>query len=298
MNVHTDRLNTSVRQRWEHIDWATPLPPTALVIPEDHYAVDLTGLDRSQRVRLNRLLACFTCELFIHFEAYVTTYLTRSSHRVPMLSGALIERFVAEERVHSEMFQRLLHRLRPDLYPEATATSAGPTHFLRWGPGDDAALQLAPTGTFFLLAWLFEEITLFVPQALDAAPASCSSLVADVMRLHAREEQPHVAIDARVLTHLSANQPRWWLGAQTALTLPLLAYVDGKIQRAWGRLVALADDELRLTSAQRRRLRSRSPSQSDRWGMASFSEKLSDSDVAGAPLLCWTLRQLTRADAP
>ena len=137
-----------------------------------------------------------------------------------------------------------------------------------------------------------------MPRALDAGPAGCSPLVGDVMRLHAREEQPHVAIDARVLNHLATHQPRWWLGTQTVLALPLLAYVDSKIQGAWRRLGARVNHELSLTATQRRGLQARSPSQSDRWGMESFSAKLADSDVAGAPLLCWTLRRQLRATAP
>lgn len=295
MSANPDRLDTLARQRWENLDWGAPLPPTARVIPEDHYTVDLTGLSEPQRLGLNRLLACFTCELFIHFEAYVTTFLSR--RRVPWLSGPLVERFIAEERVHAEMFGRLLGRLRPDLYPDGRR-GLDSLRFLRWGPGDDAALGVAPTGTFFLLAWLFEEITLFVPRALDADPSGCAPLLGDVMRLHAREEQPHVAIDARVLGRLAAEQPRWWLGAQTALTLPLLAYVDRKIQLAWRRLTDRAGREQGLTPEQLRRLRERAPSQSDRWGMESFAAKLDDSDVAGAPVLSWVLRRQLRAAAP
>ena len=41
---------------------------------------------------------------------------------------------VAEERVHAEVFRRLLHTLRPDLYPD------GAPRFLRWGAGDELAL--------------------------------------------------------------------------------------------------------------------------------------------------------------
>jgi para-aminobenzoate N-oxygenase AurF len=275
------------RARWDRLDWASPISPSAFVMPEAHY-VDVAGLGLSerQRVGLNRLFACFTCELFVHFEAYVIEYLGRPGRPVPALAPTLVERMVAEERVHSEMFCRLLHKLRPDLYP-----AGGGLRFFRWRGGDEAAVRLAPVGTFFLLAWLFEEITLFVPRALDESPGQCAPLVAAVMRLHAKEERPHVAIDARVMAHLAGRRPRLRAGVETALALPLLAYVDGKVRRAWRRLVALAGAELGLSAGQRAALRERRPSQSDRWGTQSFVERMAAVDLAGAGLLRWALRR-------
>jgi hypothetical protein len=288
-----DRVHAAVRRRWDRIDWTRPIPPGTLVIPEAHYMdVAGLGLTERQRVAINRLFACFTCELFIHFEGYVIRYLDRSAHRAPYLSAPVVARFVAEERTHAEMFGRLLHRLRPDLYP----TDAAPPRFLRWGRGDDAALRLAPAGTFFLLAWYFEEITLFVPRAIEARPDQSAALVAEIMALHAREEAPHVAIDERVLLHLNERCPRWLAAIQTALALPFLVYVDGVVGDAWRRLVASACSELGLDAAQRRRLGARAPTQSDRWGTESFTRKLEGHGLAGAPALCWALRRALRTD--
>jgi hypothetical protein len=283
-----DRLHAAVRRRWDRIDWARPIPAEALVIPEAHYmdVADL-GLTGRQRAALNRLFACFTCELFIHFEGYVIRYLERSAHRAPCLSSPVVARFAAEERVHAEMFRRLLHKLRPDLY----RTTAAPLRFLRWGRGDDAALRLAPVGTFFLLAWYFEEITLFVPRAIEARPDQSAALVAEIMALHAREEEPHVAVDERVLRHLQEQSPRWITALQTALALPFLVYVDRTIGEAWRRLVTTAGRDLGLDAAQLRRLRERAPTQSDRWGTESFARKLEGHGLAGARLLCWALRR-------
>lgn len=280
-------LLSLARTRWNRLDWASPILPSTLVMPEAHY-IDVSGLGLSerQRVGLNRLFACFTCELFVHFEAYVIEYLARPGRPMPGLSTVLVERMIAEERVHSEMFCRLLGKLRPDLYPGGAGL-----RFFKWRGGDDAAVRLAPPGTFFLLAWLFEEITIYVPQALDESPAQCSPLVADVMRLHAREERPHVALDARVMAHLTGRRPRLQEGFETALALPLLAYVDGKVQRAWRRLVALAGAELGLSRRQQARLRKRRPTQSDRWGTESFVDRMATTDLAGAGLLCWALRR-------
>lgn len=284
----------SVRRRWERLDWACEIPPAAWVIPEAHYMeMDGLGLSDRQRAVLNRLFACFTCELFIHFEGYVIRYL--EARRVPFLSQAVVARFVAEERVHSDMFQRLLNKLRPDLY---AVEGAFAPRFLRWSRGDDVALLLAPVGTFFLLAWLFEEITLFVPRALDAVPEQTAPLVAEVMRLHAREEQPHVAIDARVLSHLERERPRWRTRMETLMTLPMLVFVDGRVGDAWRRLVAFAGAELDLTETQRARIAGRGPSQSDRWGMESFAAKIGDTDLGGASTLRWVLRRELLRSAP
>jgi hypothetical protein len=279
------RLRAAVRTRWDRLDWSAAIPRDAFVIPESHYlGAPPLGLDEDQRVALNRLLACFTCELFVHFEGYVIGYLERHAPRIPALSQALVDRFVAEERVHCEMFRRLLVALRPDLYP----TPDAPLRFLRWGRRDDLIVRVAPPGTFFLLAWLFEEITLFVPRIMAATPDQSSALVAAVMHLHAEDEGPHVAIDEQMMTYLGQRGRMWWDGA---VVLPILHYIDGKAKRAQHAMADVATAELGLTADQRARLLARGPSQSDRMGMQSFVDKLADRDVAGTQLLRWILRR-------
>ena len=293
MHAESSRLLEIVRRRWDRIDWSAPLPPGYVVAEPNYMDVESLGLDEPRRVALNRLFACFTCELFIHFERYVILYLSRSAHRVPVLARAVIDRFVAEEVIHTEAFQRLLHRLRPDLYPSADEDT--PLRFLKWSSGDDLALKLAPAGTFFLLAWLFEEITLFMPEALETRPEQCEPIVTEVMQLHAREEQPHVSIDARVLSHLTERSRAVSVAAQSLLTLPLLVYVNAKIRQAGRRFVRLAASELGLSAEQERRIRDRGLTLSERWGMQSFARKLEDTDLAGTGLLCWALRRELKA---
>src|SRR3712207_9093100 len=79
-------------------------PPRSTLLPYTTLfrSADL-GLDEPRRVALNRLFACFSCELFIHFEAYVIRYLERYPSRLGFLPGPLVARFLAEERVHSDM---------------------------------------------------------------------------------------------------------------------------------------------------------------------------------------------------
>lgn len=253
------RLIDFVRRRWERLDWQTPIPTDRLIITESHYMdVESLGLPPPARQRLNRLFACFTCELFIHFERYLIEYLERNRRSITAISSASLDRFVAEEKAHSDAFLRLLCLLRPDLYSAKATTTTG-LRFLRWGLHDDLAVALSPVGSFFLLAWLFEEITLFVPVALDAQPAQCAPIIAEVMRLHAKEEQPHVAIDARVLHQRSETRSRTASMTETLMMLPLLGFVDARARSAWQKVVALADVECGLTAEQRHRLLHRGP---------------------------------------
>ena len=84
------KLRAAARRRWEELDWTSPIPEASLVIPEAHY-MDLTalGLTSDQRLKLNRLFACFTCELFIHFEEYVIRHLERPHHEAQPLHRAV-----------------------------------------------------------------------------------------------------------------------------------------------------------------------------------------------------------------
>ena len=291
---HEGRLLDLVSRRWDKLDWRTPIPVDRLVITESHYMdVESLGFDPRGRNAINRLLACFTCELFIHFERYVIEFLEHRRQEIPFIPSAALERFIAEEKAHSDAFFRLLCKLRPDLYsPKATTTTG--LRFMRWTLGDDAAILLAPVASFFLLAWLFEEITLFVPVALDRQPEQCAPIVAEVMRLHAKEEQPHVAIDSRVLHHMAKQQPRWKTGADTLATLPLLVYSDLRTRTGWLRVVDLAEAEFGLTPLQRHRLLHRGPSQSDRMGMASFADKIDKTPIALGSFLAFLLRRQLR----
>jgi hypothetical protein len=281
---------------WATLAWEEPICPDSFLIPESHYAsVEPLGLSLEQRLKLNRLFTSFTCELFIHFELYLVTYLQRFPQRFPFLSERAVTRFIGEEQVHIAAFERLLRTLRPDLY--APNEGSLERQFLRWSRADDRALRLSPVGTFFLLAWLFEEITLYVPHAFADGTAA-SPLVRSLMELHAKDERSHVAIDKRALNHMRQRVGPIPAGAQTLLTLPLLAYVDSRVAQAWKRLARLATTELQLTPRQAALLDKRVPTQSDRLGTASFARKLRTLDLPGSRALCWTLLQNLGAPSP
>jgi hypothetical protein len=271
--------------RWADIDWRAPVPADFL-IPEHHYRLERSGLGPAQRVRLNHLAVCFSCELFIHFEQYLIAYLERHGERA--MSRRARDRFVAEERAHIEAFHRLLGAIRPDLYPGRSL------RFLDWGRLDDLLVAATPTVSFFLLAALFEEITLFVPVVMEERLAQSFRPVLDVMRLHADEERSHVKLDQRVLAAERKRRPGWRIGGEVLLVLPLLYYLDRAVRGGWRRAVDRFAAEESIGEAERQRLLARPGSRSDVLGMASFAGKLRASGLAGGALVARVIEAQAR----
>jgi len=267
---------------WAALDWTKDVGLDE-AIPVSHYPQLAEGpFDAAQKSALAHFMSCFTCELFVHFEGYLIDYLRRHPERVVMLSPRTMESFVAEEQLHTDAFRKLLMKLRPDLYPQ------GQPRFLRRRRSEDRVLSCLPATTFFLLALLFEEITLFVPQALRAE-TRCSPLLKSVMELHARDEQAHVGLDARALLELSRSGWRGARSLEVLACLPALWFVDQQIARGWRSAVRQVAAELSLDSEQTRYLLRREPSLSDRWGGESFVAKLANLSLPCAPLLASVL---------
>ncbi|HEU5058231.1 MAG TPA: diiron oxygenase [Kofleriaceae bacterium] len=280
-----DTSESLLAGRWAEIDWAAPVPADYL-IPEHHYRLLDGGLTRGQRIRLNHLAVCFSCELFIHFEHYLIGYLERHGERA--MPRRARDRFVAEERAHVEAFYRLLAAIRPDLYPGRAL------RFLDRGRLDDLLIAATPTVSFFLLAALFEEITLHVPVVMEEQLAQSFRTVLDVMRLHADEERSHVKLDERVLAAERARRPGWQIGGEVLLVLPLLYYLDRAVTAGWRRAVDQFAGEESIGEAERQRLLGRPGSRSDLLGMASFAGKLRASGLAGAGLVARVIEAQAR----
>jgi hypothetical protein len=271
--------NSAYAERWQAIDCAGPVP-AEFIVPEHHYRLaNVAGLSPEARIRLNHLAVCFTCELFIHFERYVIRYLEDYRHRVDGCPDRHLDRFVTEERVHTEAFYRLLEMIRPDLYPTRTL------RFMQWSALDDWMLRVAPPVSFFVLASLFEEITLFVPDVMEERPDQSYAPVFEIMQLHAKEERGHIALDTRVLGFARKHQPAWKVGAQMMWSMPLLACADLITRRAWRSAAELFADEEGLSSDQLDALLSRPASKSDVLGISSFAGKMRASGLAGAGLV-------------
>ncbi len=281
----TESAETNLAGRWAAISWSMPVPADFL-IPEHHYRLVDSGLTRAQRVRLNHLAVCFSCELFIHFERYLIAYLERHGERA--MSRRARDRFAAEERAHVEAFHRLLRAIRPDLYPGRSL------RFLDWGWPDDLLVAATPTVSFFLLAALFEEITLFVPVVMEERLAQTFRPVLEVMQLHADEERCHVRLDERVLAAERRRRAPWRVGGEVLLVLPLLCYLDHAVRTGWRRAVDHFAGEVVIGEAERQRLLARPGSRSDVLGMASFAGKLRASGLAGGALVARVLEGQAR----
>lgn len=273
---------------WGRIDWSPPVPDHFL-IPEHHYRMrgDCSFLTPEQRVRLNHLAVRFSCESFVHFERYVIEYLERYPARLGPLPERRVRCFIDEERVHVDAFYAALERLRPELH------SGRRLQMHRWSWTDRLLLRLSPSVTFFLLAALFEEMTLYVPVVMDERPEESYPPLHEVMRLHAREERGHVALDERVLAHAAKEQPRWRVALQVLLMLGVMACVGMKMNRAWKRGVERFARDEGLTARQRRALQGKRLSTSDEMGVRAFSKRLASSPLCGAGLLRAVLDRLT-----
>lgn len=271
---------------WASIDWS-PALPWAELIDADHYAVaGLAALTPAQRIRFSHLATCHTCELFVHFERYLIAYVERHAATLPGTPGRW-RRFVAEERRHVEAFVRLLTAIRPDLY------ARGAQRFMAWGLADDVLVRTVRPVPFFLLAAMFEEITLWVPRLLAEAPVHYAPLL-DVMALHADEERAHIALDKHVLRDALEREPRWRLRADVWSVLPLLVHCDRRARAGWRRMIAQLAHETALDRATRRGLEVRDASASDRAGMTSFAAQLRGLALPDAGALAALIERLAR----
>jgi hypothetical protein len=240
----------SKRLSWASIDWTAPLP-AGFLLPEKLYRFEtVPGLIWAQRVRLNHLATCFRFELMLHLKGYVVRYLERRLRRLVRRHPERdMPRYLKEQRRHAKVFRQMLRRIRPDLYPEE-----GARRFLPWTRTDDAFVRLVPAATFFTLASLGEEIARAVPDAIDEHPEECFQPILDVLRLHAREERRHIAIDDAVVLDAAASRPATLVKAQVLFTIPLLRRLHRRARRAWARAIDHFADEEGLTPEQRRAL--------------------------------------------
>jgi hypothetical protein len=275
------------RLSWGSIDWTAPLP-AGFLLPEELYRFEtVPGLIWAQRVRLNHLATCFRFELMLQLKAYVIRYLARHGRRLARRHpGRDLPRFLKEQRRHAKAFGRVLQMIRPDLY-----RAAGARRLLPWTRTDDVLVRLLPAATFFTLASLGEEIARAVPDAIDEQPDSCFAPILDVMRLHAREEPRHIAIDHAVLLDTAASRPAAIVKAQVLFTIPLLKYLDRRVRRAWAEAVDRFAEEERLTREQRRALRRQRPSHFDLLGLRVFLNRRRCRRVPGHA----TLRRMLQA---
>jgi len=274
---------------WDDIDYSVPLPDS-FVLPETHWpSLHTAELTPRQRIAANQLAASFSCEMFIHCERYVISYMREHRVRVrQVVTDGALDRFIFEEELHIAAFYRLLNRLRPDTYPSATSV------LLKWSWLDRLVLKVAPAVSLFLIAALFEEMSLYVHEVMDEQPAQAYAPIRAVMAQHAVDEQGHIKLDDHVLLKLTDFFPRWLYALQVWLSLPLMLYVDGVLGRAWRKLFTDFAAREQLPASAAKALRARRPSRSDVIGIERFVAKLRGAPLPGSRLLCAALSLATK----
>lgn len=278
-----DQTQSGERLTWQTIDYSPALPDSFL-IPEHHWpGLRADVLPMHLRVRLNHLASYFMCEMFIHFERSIIDYmLIHEGAILRCVTRAQFDRFIKEERDHIAAFETLARKIRPDLYQDKP-------RFLVPAFLDRAVLKHTPLSCFFMMAALFEEMTLYVYPVMLEKPEESWKPCLDVMRLHALEERGHIGLDRIIVANRLERQGPMRTRAQMAWLLPLVAYSDRRIAHAWKRAVKFFAAAERLTPAQTRAISSKGLSRSDIDGIRAYVQKNSQKPVPGSGPLCFAL---------
>lgn len=287
MVLSSNRTQTAENKRlnlsWASINYGAAVPDDFLV-PEFHWPGLMNGsLTLEQRIRLNHFATYFMCEMFIHFERSIIDYM--QLHRAVILnhlSEKQVNRFIDEELDHVHAFETLARMIRPDLY------STEP-RFLVPTLLDSLVVKHTPLSPFLAMAALFEEMTLFVCTVMEEDPTQSWQPALDVMQLHAREERGHIGMDRIVIEGSVARRGRFRTRIEMAALLPLVAYSDARVARAWRKAAAFFAKEEALPKAQAAKIAQKGMSRSDILGMRSFVEKNRQRSVPGTSLLCLAL---------
>lgn len=270
------------RLSWDTIDYSTPLPD-AFLVPEHHWPrLQNASLPQAVRIRLNHFATYFMCEMFIHFERSIIHYIETHRDSLSLLTAAQIQRFIDEELAHVRAFEKLAAKIRPDLYQ-------GKPRFLTRTAFDAAIVRHTPLSTFFLMAALFEEMTLFVHTVMLENLHESWRPCLDVMHLHALEERGHIGMD-RIVVEGSKRGAAIRL-CESIILLPLVLYSDIRVARAWKKAARFFCEEEHLTPAQSRQIAMKGMSRSDLLGMASYVKKNTQRPLPGNGLLCFALSQ-------
>jgi len=201
--------------------WAPPeLSPLS-------YLPSFRRLTPPQQVRYNQLFALGVAEQFIWFESAVLGRILGGVLRDLRGSSLVeeIERLLADENRHSEMFWRLLQAAAPDLYPERRF------QFLKPGLLQGLFIRVTAAHPRLNPAWIwmavfFEERTLDYSRHHAETTAELHPGFALAHRLHLQDEVRHVPMDLRLLTHLYDPEPswkKWWARVVVTKVLRTLA---------------------------------------------------------------------------
>jgi hypothetical protein len=170
-------------------------------------------------------LALATAEAFVHLERDVIRFVGEAGAARPSRSAEL---FVEEEEKHTRLFRRLADHLRAARPDDAALFDQGfePPHAydgLRAHAG-----ELQNDGELFFLFWLntifFEEYTVWLHHALDAAAEELQPAWLAAHLCHRREEVQHVLTDAAYLEELALDPER-----QARLSKAFFLFLDRSV---------------------------------------------------------------------
>jgi hypothetical protein len=283
LNQAEMKSTNAARLSWDTIDYSAALPD-GCIVPEAHWP-GLQGnlLKSEQRVRLNHFAAYFMCEMFIHFERSIIDYMQLHKVRILRhLSEKQFRRFIDEELDHVQAFEKLARKIRPDLYLDKP-------RFMVPTAMDRLVVRRTALSTFFVMAALFEEMTLFVAPVMEDDLSQSWQPALDVMRLHALEERGHVGMDCILIEGSTARNGAFRTRLEMIPLLPLVAYSDARVAGAWKKAAAHFAREEHLQKHEARQIADKGMSASDILGMRSFVQKSRRWAVPGTTLLCLAL---------
>lgn len=281
--------NSYSELQWADIDYTKPIPDFYLVPPHHWPELEENSLKEMHKIKLNHLLTYFTCEMFIHFERSIIQYMEFNQEKLlEHVSQSQIEKFIEEEKIHIHAFEKLAELIRPDLYKNNKPRFLFPSAVDRW------IAKHPPVSVFFMMAFLFEEMTLFFSEVMEENLEQSFLPVLQVMQLHRRDEKSHVGIDRKILNSIQKKASSWKIRWEMITLLPLIAISDIQVSRAWKEAIAFFAKENQLSSQEIRELQKKGISKSDKLGMQSFISKLKSKPIPGTSLLKFVLQLLSK----
>jgi len=282
-------MTESVREKlsWDTIEYIETVP-NQFLIPEHHWPnFQNTSLSQNEKIRLNHFACFFMCEMFVHFERLIIEYIKIHENIVSKyLNERQIRRFIDEELDHIHAFQTLGKIIRPDLYlPEQ--------RFLIPNAGDRFVIKHSPPGVFFIMAALFEEMTVFVYEVMKEKLDESWKPVLDVMHLHALEERGHISMDRKVADGIREEKGAFRAGLQMTMLLPLVAYSDRRVAGSWKKAASFFADSEGFSVTKKKEILNKGLSRSDLLGMKSFADKISEKPITGTGSLRFVLNKMT-----
>lgn len=223
-----DAINDAARKNAfsiDEINWQMGVDTSRFWGPESfthlYYCPSYQLLTDEEKRFYNQVHACGIAEQFVFLEeillvdGLVSLMRRMGSQLAPNMREAM-EVFVAEERKHSAMFDRLLKLAAPELYSQKRFV----VHLLSKPEKLAMDLSLSQPQLFIWWVWMaiiFEEKTLDFYRKYKSAPDTerVDPLFHAVHKFHAKDEMRHFQLDHHFLELLWDPAPSWkrWFNA-------------------------------------------------------------------------------------